>query len=363
MSHLHGKEEFFDTELVSPSDLKKILYLPKEDLQFIEHARAAISNALNGISDRLLVIVGPCSIHDTAAALQYAEYLSLLRGRLSRDLEIVMRVYFEKPRTRLGWKGLINDPHLDETCDIAAGLHTARKLLLDIAAIGLPVATEFLDVTSHHYLSDLVSWGAIGARTTESQIHREMASGLPCPIGFKNGTDGSIKVAVDAILASSRPHHFLGIAQDGRYVRRRTPGNQSGHLVLRGGPTPNYDEQSVATACSMLSANGLTPRVVVDASHGNSGKQHENQLSVCDELSSRIARGDAQIAGIMIESNLVAGSQTLKPGKALVYGQSVTDSCIGWQETSLILQRLAFDVRRRRKLLAGASQPLQVQFG
>ncbi|NLA19583.1 3-deoxy-7-phosphoheptulonate synthase [Burkholderia cepacia] len=342
----------------APAHLRRELPVERDEMQFVDESQAAIRRILDGSDDRLLVIVGPCSVHEPAAALDYAARLSDVRRTLHRDLEIVMRVYFEKPRTCLGWKGLINDPHLDESHDVDAGLRIARRLMLDVSSLRVPIATEFVDVLSQHYLADLVSWGAIGARTTESQIHREMASGLACPIGFKNGTDGNLKVAIDAIRSARSRHRFLGVDGDGRFVRYSTEGNGHGHLVLRGGKVPNYDAQNVAAACELLVTNGLAPRVVIDASHGNSGKLHENQLPVCASIAARIVAGDASIAGVMIESNLVAGSQPLGADTALVYGQSITDACIGWSDTTATLERLAAAVRARRQFVAGTRADL-----
>jgi 3-deoxy-7-phosphoheptulonate synthase len=346
--------------VTTPALLRSELPAGPQLERFVADSRAAAKRILRGDDDRLLVIVGPCSVHEPAAALDYAARLSEARRALHDDLEIVMRVYFEKPRTCLGWKGLVNDPHLDGSHDIDTGLRIARKLMLDVTSLSLPIATEFLDVLCQHFLADLVSWGAIGARTTESQIHREMASGLQCPIGFKNGTDGNLKIAIDAIRSARSRHRFLAVDGDGRFVRQLTDGNGYGHLVLRGGKLPNYDAPSVAAACEMLATNGLSPRVVIDASHGNSGKQHENQLQVCASIGARVAAGDASIAGVMIESNLVAGNQSVHPDRALVYGQSITDACIGWNDTVAALNRLAIAVRTRR-LRAGAPESLAPQ--
>lgn len=339
-----------DTELFSPAYLIRQFPPPSEIQFFIDRSRAQISSILRGASDKLLIIVGPCSIHDTDAALRYADRLARIQEDLRDDLHIAMRVYFEKPRTCLGWKGFINDPDLDESYDIDRGLKRARQLLLEIASLRLSVATEFLDTVVHQYIGDLISWGAVGARTTESQVHREMASGLSCPIGFKNTTSGDVKPAIEAIRAARQPHRFVAVTPEGAYVRRATQGNVDGHLVLRGGTAPNYDAHSVASACEQLAAHGLPARVVVDASHGNSGKQHQNQLAVCDSLGSRISLGDTQVAGIMIESNLLAGNQPVGPLAQLTYGQSVTDPCLGWEDTAPLLRRLANDVRVRRKL-------------
>lgn len=340
---------FDGSDLVkTPMLLKSEFPTPAKGERFVADARAAIRRILHGSDDRLLVIVGPCSIHDPAAALDYAARLSRTRQDLQRDLEIVMRVYFEKPRSCLGWKGLIHDPWLDETHDMDAGLQIARKLLLDVTSLHLPIATEFLNVASPHYLADLVSWGAIGARTTESQVHREMASGLPCPVGFKNGTDGTLEAAINAIRSARSPHRFLDVDGHGQFIRRRTDGNKDGHLVLRGGKVPNFDARSVAAAREKLEASALPPLVVIDASHGNSGKLHENQSRVCASIGARIAAGDAHIAGVMIESNLVAGTQAVTRDRTLVHGQSITDACIGWDETVDVLDRLAASVRLRR---------------
>ncbi|WP_196222262.1 3-deoxy-7-phosphoheptulonate synthase [Burkholderia ubonensis] len=343
------------TRLSSPLELIRSLPATHGMLRFVEQARVHVRDVLAGHSDKLLVITGPCSVHDVDAALQYAHYLIDMRQAFGDELEILMRVYFEKPRTVLGWKGLINDPHLNETYDIEHGLRSARQLLIDITEAGVPIATELLDSLSHGYFSDLLSWGAIGARTTESQVHRELASGMPFPIGFKNRTDGNVKVAVDAIRAAARSHHFLAASENGHYIKRSTAGNHYGHLVLRGGETPNYDAVSVDVACAMLASHGLLARVVIDASHGNSGKNHENQPAVCESLGFRIASGERRIAGIMIESNLVSGNQPLVPGEPLVFGKSITDGCIGLQETTRILSNLAQSVRLRREIAYDAT--------
>ncbi len=313
--------------------------------------RREFSDLLAGRGDRLAVVVGPCSIHDPAAAIDYARRLAAERQRLADDLAIVMRVYFEKPRTTVGWKGLINDPGLDGGFDIDAGLRTARRLLLEINALGLPAACEFLDVTTPQYFADLVAWGAIGARTTESQIHREMASGLSCPVGFKNGTDGQVRVAVDAVLAASQPHHFLAVGKDGRSAIAATTGNGDCHNVLRGGRDgPNYDAASVAAACAQLEAAELAPRLMVDASHDNARKDHANQPKVCADLAGQVAAGDRRIFAVMVESNLAAGRQALVPGRPLAYGQSITDPCIDWETTVAVLEGLAGAVRARRQV-------------
>ncbi len=311
-------------------------------------ARHAFHNILTGADDRLAVVVGPCSIHDPAAAMDYANRLVALREQLGDRLEIIMRVYFEKPRTTVGWKGLINDPDLDGSFNIDAGLHTARTLLLDIANLGLPAACEFLDMTTPQYIADLVSWAAIGARTTESQIHRELASGLSCPVGFKNGTDGNIKIALDAVASASQPHHFLAVTKDGRSAIAATTGNEDCHIILRGGKTTNYDAESVNAAASAAEKSGQRPAIMIDASHANSSKKPENQPAVLAEIGDQLAAGDKRIIGVMIESNLVAGRQDLVPGQALTYGQSITDGCIDWDTTLTTLNALADAVEKRR---------------
>ena len=313
-------------------------------------SRAAIHRVLHGADDRLVVIIGPCSIHDTKAALDYSKRLLVLREQHKDTLEVVMRVYFEKPRTTVGWKGLINDPHLDESFDINQGLRTARELLLQINTMGMPAAVEFLDMMTPQYIADLVSWGAIGARTTESQVHRELSSGMSCPIGFKNGTDGNIKIAVDATLAAQRPHHFLSVTKTGHAAIVSTNGNEDCHVILRGGKKPNFDAESVADACEQIAKGGLAKKVMIDASHGNSEKKPENQVPVCANIAGQIASGNEQIFGVMIESNLVGGRQDLVAGATLTYGQSVTDGCIDWDSSESVLQGLADAVKARREL-------------
>jgi 3-deoxy-7-phosphoheptulonate synthase len=314
----------------------------------VSASRGAVHDILHGLSDRLVVIIGPCSIHDPKAALEYARRLASERLRHAGELEILMRVYFEKPRTTVGWKGLINDPGLDGGFRINDGLRLARRVLLDINALGLPAACEFLDVTTPQYIADLVAWGAIGARTTESQIHREMASGLSCPVGFKNGTNGDVKIAVDAVLAALNPHHFLSVNKEGRAAIVTTIGNDDGHIVLRGGTAPNYDAASVAAAAADLAKAGLPERLMVDASHANSGKRHENQPKVIADLCAQLTGGDDRIMGVMVESHLVAGRQDLVAGRELTYGQSITDACIDWKTSVQVLDDLAEAVRARR---------------
>ena len=318
----------------------------------VTRARRAIHDILAGKDDRLVVVVGPCSVHDPVAALDYAARLVEVRERLRGSLEIVMRVYFEKPRTTVGWKGLINDPGLDGSFSINRGLRVARGLLLEIAGLGLPAGCEFLDMTTPQYFADLVSWGAIGARTTESQVHRELASGLSCPVGFKNGTDGNVRIAVDAVKAASQPHHFLAVTKSGHAAIAATTGNTDCHIILRGGNDgPNYDAASVDAAASELEKSGIAPLVMIDASHANSSKKPENQPLVMADVAGQIEAGDRRIMGAMIESNLVAGRQDLAPGRALAYGQSITDGCIGWDTTVEVLDRLA-DAGQERRLPA-----------
>jgi 3-deoxy-7-phosphoheptulonate synthase len=323
----------------------------------VSGARQAIQQILHGPDDRLLVVVGPCSIHDPVAAMEYARRLAEQRRRHAGELEILMRVYFEKPRTTVGWKGLINDPGLDGSFRIDEGLRLARRLLLDINALDLPAACEFLDLITPQYLADLVAWGAIGARTTESQIHRELASGLSCPVGFKNGTNGDVKIAVDAVLAAAHPHHFLAVDKQGRAAIAATRGNADGHVVLRGGSRPNYDAGSIAAAAAELAKADLPTRVVVDASHANSGKNPANQPAVIADLAGQVAAGAPHLLGVMIESHLVAGRQDLVAGRPLIYGQSITDGCAGWEATEVMLDQLAQAVRTRR---AAAARPAEV---
>jgi 3-deoxy-7-phosphoheptulonate synthase len=312
-------------------------------------ARRQIIDILNGSGDRLVVVVGPCSIHDPIAAREYAGLLREAVAELSSDLLIVMRVYFEKPRTTIGWKGLINDPYFDESFHISDGLRIARRLLLDLAEMGVPCGTEYLDMISPQYVSDLVSWGAIGARTTESQVHRQLASGLSCPVGFKNGTSGNVQIAIEAILSASHPHTFLGTSETGQSAILLTSGNPDCHVILRGGrQVTNYEAASIASTAELMEKTGVKPRIMVDCSHANSGKDHRKQGAVCRAVSEQIAGGERRIMGVMIESNLVSGCQTLVNGKTLVYGQSITDACIDWPETHTLLRELAAAVQNRR---------------
>jgi len=323
---------------------------PVESL--IKDTRQSIHNIMAGSDDRLLVVIGPCSIHDPAAALDYARRLVEQRKKFAGTLEIVMRVYFEKPRTTVGWKGLINDPYLDESFRIDEGLRIARQLLIDINRLGLPAGSEFLDVISPQYIGDLIAWGAIGARTTESQVHRELASGISAPIGFKNGTDGNIRIATDAIQAAARGHHFLSVHKNGQVAIVQTNGNRDCHVILRGGKTPNYDAASVAAACKDLEAAKLPATLMVDCSHANSSKQHEKQRDVARDIAGQVAAGSRQVFGLMIESHLQPGAQKFTPGKddakTLNYGQSITDACISWDDSMDVLQVLSDAVEKRR---------------
>jgi 3-deoxy-7-phosphoheptulonate synthase len=319
----------------------------------IADTRRRIREILHGMSDRLLVVIGPCSIHDPEAALEYAGRLALARLQHASDLEIVMRVYFEKPRTTVGWKGLINDPYLNGSFRINEGLRIARDLLVRINRSGAPAGSEFLDAISPQYIGDLISWGAIGARTTESQVHRELASGLSAPIGFKNGTEGNVKVAVDAILAARQKHHFLSVHKNGQVAIVETRGNEDCHLILRGGRKPNFDAASVEAAAKALAGAGVPQHVMIDCSHANSGKEPMRQVEIAADIAGRIAAGDERIFGLMVESHLKAGRQDLVPGRELVYGQSVTDACIGWEASAPLLESLAQAVQMRRRRHAG----------
>jgi len=334
--------------LINPALLNEWLPTPPEAQALVERSRAALSRVLHGADDRLIVVVGPCSIHDHDQAMEYARALKEQADALQDDLLIVMRVYFEKPRTTVGWKGYINDPHLDGSFAINEGLELARQLLLDVLEVGLPVGTEFLDLLSPQFISDLVSWGAIGARTTESQSHRQLASGLSCPVGFKNGTDGGVKVACDAIQAAQASHAFMGMTKMGQAAIFETRGNDDCHVILRGGKAPNYSRADVDAACSLLKAAGLREQVMIDVSHANSSKQHQRQINVAAEVAAEIAAGDHRITGLMIESHLEEGRQDIVPGQPLKRGVSVTDACISLAQTVPVLQGLAAAVQLRR---------------
>jgi 3-deoxy-7-phosphoheptulonate synthase len=336
------------TEVVPYAELQAELPVTENAAKTTFDARQAIHRILHGKDDRILVIVGPCSIHDPKAALEYAGRLKEVRERLADDLLIVMRVYFEKPRTTVGWKGLINDPDLDGSFLINKGLGLARKLLIDINDMGVPAATEYLDLMSPQYVSDLISWGAIGARTTESQVHRELASGLSCAVGFKNGTNGGLRIAIDAIRSASQPHHFLSLTKAGHSAIFSTAGNGDCHIILRGGKAPNYDARSVTDAAEQLEAAGLPAFLMIDFSHGNSAKQFQRQLAVGENVASQVAGGDPHIVGAMIESHLKEGRQDRVPGVELEYGKSITDACISWEDTVPLLEQLAQAVRQRR---------------
>ncbi len=342
-------------EVVPPQLVHDELPLSDKAAETVHDARQAIHNVLSGKDKRFLVIIGPCSIHDPEAALEYARRLVEIKKALEKELVLVMRVYFEKPRTRVGWKGLINDPDLDESFNINKGLRLARKLLLQINELGLAAATEYLDLITPQYVSDLIAWGAIGARTTESQVHRELASGLSCPVGFKNATDGTVQVAVDAIASAQRPHHFLSVTKAGRSAIFSTTGNEDCHLILRGGKQPNYDAESVAAAAKSLEEAGLPPRIMVDFSHGNCFKQHELQMQVAENVGEQLAAGDERIIGAMVESHLKPGRQDLKPGAPLEFGKSITDPCLGWEDSVKLLEGLAESVKKRREAVVVAS--------
>jgi len=335
-------------EVLPPEELHREYPITDQASDTVHGTRQAIHEILSGENDRLVVIVGPCSIHDPKAGREYAARLKPLIDELADDLCIVMRIYFEKPRTTVGWKGLINDPHLDDSFNINHGLRLARSLLLDVADMGVPAGTEYLDLISPQYISDLVSWGAIGARTTESQGHRELASGLSCPVGFKNGTDGGLKVAVDAIQAASRPHVFMSLTKQGHSAIFSTTGNEDCHIILRGGKKPNYDAASVKQATEQLQSSEQNPRLMIDCSHANSQKDHNRQINVCHDIASQVKDGNMNIMGVMLESHLVEGRQDVADKDNLVYGQSVTDACIAWDETESLLKELAEAVRVRR---------------
>jgi 3-deoxy-7-phosphoheptulonate synthase len=336
-------------QVVPASEIHAQFPITEASAKTVFETRRQIHDILHWQDDRLLVIIGPCSIHDPAAALEYAGRLLALKQELADDLLIVMRVYFEKPRTTVGWKGLINDPHLDESFRINEGVALARKLLLDVNSMGLPAGTEFLDLISPQYVADLVSWGAIGARTTESQGHRELASGLSCPVGFKNGTDGTMNIAVDAIGAAQSPHVFMSMTKAGHSAIFSTKGNEDTHVILRGGQRPNYDAESVDIAAQEMTKAGITPCLMIDFSHANSRKVFKKQLDVAQDVAGQISRGDKRIIGTMIESHLVEGNQRLETGKSLTYGQSITDACISWDDSVKILHTLAQAVQKRRE--------------
>jgi len=337
-------------ELDAPAAIIESFPVGARAHQTVQQGRKAVQDILHERDDRLLVIVGPCSIHDTDAAIEYADRLATLRDRLGDSLELVMRVYFEKPRTTVGWKGLINDPGLDGSFDIARGLRLARELLLAINNMGLPAGAEFLDMIVPQYIADLTTWAAIGARTTESQIHRQLASGLSCPVGFKNGTNGNVKIAADAVKAASESHHFLAVTKAGQAAIATTSGNQDCHVILRGGIEPNYDMKNVIEAAKVAEQSAIAPRLMIDASHANSNKDPERQSIVIDNVADQVIAGENRIFGLMIESHLVAGRQELIPGQPLTYGQSTTDGCIDWSTSVRCLDRLADAVSQRRCL-------------
>ena len=342
--------------LITPALLQERVPVRDDMLALVETSRAAIAGVLHGVgagSDRLVVVVGPCSIHDHDQAIEYGRRLKVVADELSGDLLVVMRTYFEKPRTTVGWKGYINDPHLDGSFAINEGLERARRLVLALATLGLPTGTEFLDLLSPQYIADLIAWGAIGARTTESQSHRQLASGLSCPVGFKNGTDGSIKVAADAVLAAQAPHAFMGMTKMGMAAIFETRGNADCHVILRGGKAPNYDAAHVAASCDALRAAGLREQVMIDVSHGNSSKQHRRQIDVAHDVAAQVAAGERRIIGVMIESHLEEGRQELIPGVPLKHGVSITDACISFAQTVPVLQALAAAVRARRAMAGG----------
>ncbi|MCG7533024.1 3-deoxy-7-phosphoheptulonate synthase AroG [Psychrobium sp. MM17-31] len=336
-------------ELLPPVALLERFPLSTKASKTVFDARQTTHQILTGKDDRLLVVIGPCSIHDPKAAIEYANRLVKLREELSADLEVVMRVYFEKPRTTVGWKGMINDPYMDNSCKLNDGLRMARELLLNVNDLGLPTAGEFLDMITPQYIADLMSWGAIGARTTESQVHRELASGMSCPIGFKNGTDGTIKVAIDAIGAASAPHNFLSVTKYGHSAIVQTRGNEDCHIILRGGKEPNYSKSHIDAVNEQLTAAKLPNNIMVDFSHANSSKQFKRQMDVATDVCGQIAAGDKSLFGVMIESHLVEGRQDIVNGEAATYGQSVTDACIGWDDTEAVLRQLAAAVRDRRQ--------------
>lgn len=337
-------------EILTPEELMADLPLTEQASNTVHLARQGVYDVLDGKDDRLVVIIGPCSIHDTVAAIEYGERLKVLKDELKDDLLIIMRVYFEKPRTTVGWKGLINDPDLDGSFHINKGVRKARELLLDLSNMGIPAGHEYLDLITPQYVSDLVSWGAIGARTTESQGHRELASGLSCPVGFKNGTDGRTQIAIDAIHAAKNPHYFMSLTLQGHSAIFCTSGNEYAHMILRGGNRPNYDRESVNEAAESLENVGLAPGIMVDCSHANSQKQFQKQLGVCRDIMHQLKTGQKNIFGVMIESHLIEGRQDIEEGSTLTYGQSITDACLGWDDSKMLLTELADAVREKRKL-------------
>lgn len=336
-------------ELLPPVALLERFTATAKAQETVAESRLAMHNLLHGDDDRLLVIIGPCSIHDVNAALEYAQRLLPLREKYKDRLEVVMRVYFEKPRTTVGWKGLLNDPHLDGTFNMNEGLRIGRKLLLDLTDMGMPTAVEFLDMISPQYLADLIAWGAIGARTTESQVHRQLASGMSCPIGFKNGTNGNTQIAIDAIGSAKAPHHFLSVTKFGHSAIVATKGNEDSHIILRGGKQPNYSAEDVAEVEAALSKNGLPQKIMIDCSHANSSKQFERQALVADDIAQQLANGNQSIFGVMVESHLIEGRQDYHPSETLTYGQSITDACIGWEASEQVLATLAAAVDKRRE--------------
>ena len=335
-------------ELSAPADVISEFPRTARAADTVADSRAALHRILHGDDDRLIVVIGPCSVHDPAGAREYAQRLKPIRDRLAGQLQIVMRVYFEKPRTTVGWKGLINDPGLDGTFDIERGLRIARRLLRDLADLGVPAGCEFLDTTTPQYIADLVAWAAIGARTTESQVHREMASGLSCPVGFKNSTDGNVAIALDAVVSASRPHHFMAITKGGRSAIAATSGNPDCHIILRGGKVPNYHAANVEAASALAAHMGIKAAIMIDASHANSGKRAENQPLVVEDVSRQIGLGDRRIVGLMVESYLLTGRQDLTSGTTLVHGRSITDACIDWETSIFVMERLARAVEERR---------------
>ena len=337
-------------DLVAPNEIIDQYPVSPETTALIQSTRRKIGNIMRGDDKRLLVVIGPCSIHDPKAALEYGQRLVLMREKYADQLEVVMRVYFEKPRTTVGWKGLINDPYMDNSFQLNDGLRTARKLLVDLNDLGIPTAGEYLDMITPQYVADMMCWGAIGARTTESQVHRELASGLSCPVGFKNGTDGTIKVAIDAIGAANAPHHFLSVTKFGHSAIVSTKGNPDCHIILRGGKVPNFSAEDVSVIQAQLTSSNLADNVMIDFSHANSAKDYRRQMLVAEDVASQISAGNKGIFGVMVESNLVEGRQDIVDGKVACYGQSVTDACIGWSDTESLLATLSDSVIKRRGL-------------